>query len=77
GSIAGSVSECDIYENLDAGAALRELLQKGASVDWTDQLRDFMGTEEGRMNSSSIKAYFKPLEDYLDQFITNNTVKTT
>lgn len=69
------VFNCDIYKSTDAGAELKKLLNKGASVEWHEQLRDFMGGSDGSMNATAILNYFSPLQEYLDQFIKNNSIE--
>ncbi|KAL7642767.1 UNVERIFIED_CONTAM: hypothetical protein RMT77_006055 [Armadillidium vulgare] len=67
---------CDFYGNETAGQALMEMLSKGASVHWQEQLKDFLGSEEGNMNSSAIINYFQPLWEFLDKEITNKSINT-
>ncbi|MPC38717.1 Angiotensin-converting enzyme [Portunus trituberculatus] len=69
------VFNCDIYNSIDAGTELKKLLNRGASVEWHEQLKDFMGGSNGSMNAIAILNYFSPLQDYLDEFIKNNSIE--
>ncbi|XP_063603044.1 angiotensin-converting enzyme-like [Penaeus indicus] len=70
----GDIYNCDIYNNTDAGNHLRALLEKGASEPWKQQLGDFLGAEEGNMDASALLDYFKPLDDYLTNFLEENEI---
>ncbi|XP_063872288.1 angiotensin-converting enzyme-like [Scylla paramamosain] len=68
------VFNCDIYNCTDAGAELKKLLNMGASVEWHEQLKNFMGSSDGSMNSTAILQYFSPLRHYLKEYIKNNKI---
>ncbi|XP_064108424.1 angiotensin-converting enzyme-like [Macrobrachium nipponense] len=56
--------KCDIYESVEAGNALGDMLQLGSSKHWKEAMSVLTG-EEGKMDASVIREYFKPLEDWL------------
>ncbi|XP_047488914.1 angiotensin-converting enzyme-like isoform X2 [Penaeus chinensis] len=70
----GDIYNCNIYNNTDAGNHLRTLLEKGASEPWKQQLGEFLGTEEGNMDASALLDYFKPLDDFLTNFLEQNEI---
>ncbi|MEJ5368288.1 MAG: M2 family metallopeptidase [Bryobacteraceae bacterium] len=57
------VHRCSIYDNKEAGRRLKEMLEMGASRPWQEALEKITGTRQ--MDASAIRAYFKPLEDWL------------
>lgn len=57
------VHRCSIYDNKEAGRRLKEMLEMGASRPWQEALEKITGTRH--MDASAIRAYFKPLEDWL------------
>jgi len=59
----GPVHRCSIYGNQEAGRRLKEMLEMGASRPWQEALKKVTGTRQ--MDASAIRAYFKPLEDWL------------
>jgi len=59
----GPVHPCSIYGNKDAGRRLKEMLEMGASRPWQEALEKITGARQ--MDASAIRAYFKPLEDWL------------
>jgi peptidyl-dipeptidase A len=59
----GPVHRCSIYGNQEAGRRLKEMLEMGASRPWQEALEKVTGTRQ--MDASAIRAYFKPLEDWL------------
>ncbi|MCS7043377.1 MAG: M2 family metallopeptidase [Bryobacteraceae bacterium] len=59
----GPVHRCSIYGNREAGRRLKEMLEMGASRPWQEALEKITGTRQ--MDASAIRAYFKPLEDWL------------
>lgn len=59
----GPVHRCSIYGNQEAGRRLKEMLEMGASRPWQEALEKITGTRQ--MDAGAIRAYFKPLEDWL------------
>jgi peptidyl-dipeptidase A len=59
----GPVHRCSIYDNKEAGRRLKEMLEMGASRPWQEALEKVTGTRQ--MDAAAIRAYFKPLEDWL------------
>ncbi len=59
----GPVHRCSIYDNKEAGRRLKEMLEMGASRPWQEALEKITGTRQ--MDAQAIRAYFKPLEDWL------------
>jgi len=59
----GPVHRCSIYDNKEAGRRLKEMLEMGASRPWQEALEKVTGTRQ--MDAGAIRAYFKPLEDWL------------
>ncbi|MGQ9919034.1 MAG: M2 family metallopeptidase, partial [Bryobacteraceae bacterium] len=59
----GPVHRCSIYGSKEAGRRLKEMLEMGASRPWQEALERITGTRQ--MDASAIRAYFKPLEDWL------------
>ncbi len=57
------VHRCSIYQSQEAGKRLDEMLQMGQSKPWQDALEKVTGTRQ--MDGNSVRAYFKPLEDWL------------
>jgi peptidyl-dipeptidase A len=59
----GPIHRCSIYGNREAGRRLKEMLELGASRPWQEALEKITGTRQ--MDATAIRAYFKPLEDWL------------
>ncbi len=59
----GPVHRCSIYDNKEAGRRLKEMLELGASRPWQEALEKVTGTRQ--MDAGAIRAYFKPLEEWL------------
>ncbi|MBI4889974.1 MAG: M2 family metallopeptidase, partial [Acidobacteria bacterium] len=57
------VHRCSIYQSKEAGKRLDEMLQMGQSKPWQDALEKVTGTRQ--MDGNAVRAYFKPLEDWL------------
>lgn len=57
------VHRCSIYGNTEAGRRLKEMLEMGASRPWQEAMEKITGTRQ--MDAGAIRAYFKPLEDWL------------
>jgi len=62
--------KCDFYNSKEAGAALRNILQKGQSQEWQLTLAEFLcendGSCVGEMNPTSLINYFQPIIDWLE-----------
>ena len=61
----GSLHECDIYGNTEAGRRYMDLLKAGASRPWPETLEKLTGTRQ--MDGSALIEYFQPLMAYLKQ----------
>ncbi|CAB3255880.1 unnamed protein product [Arctia plantaginis] len=57
------LSNCDIYQSLEAGQALSNMLSLGSSKPWPDAMEVLTGTR--KMDASGVLGYFKPLHDWL------------
>ncbi|XP_066918700.1 angiotensin-converting enzyme-like [Clytia hemisphaerica] len=57
--------KCSIYKSKKAGEKLKEMLSLGKSLPWPDVLKVLTGSKT--LSSKPIIAYFKPLEDWLDE----------
>jgi len=60
---ARPLHECDFYQNKDAGAQLKKLLEAGYSKHWATTLNETIGTD--KMDATAINEYFAPLLKYL------------
>lgn len=60
----GPLDQCSIFENKEAGAKLRAMLQQGASKPWPEALA-MLGEE--RMDAQALIDYFAPLRAYLQK----------
>ncbi|RZC41415.1 angiotensin-converting enzyme-like, partial [Asbolus verrucosus] len=56
--------ECDIYQNTEAGNALKKMLQLGSSRPWPDAIEVLTG--QRTMDASGLLEYFKPLQTWLE-----------
>ncbi|CAL8085572.1 unnamed protein product [Orchesella dallaii] len=63
---AQPLHECDFYQNKDAGAQFKKLLEAGASKNWQVILQETIG--ENKMDASAILEYFAPLHEYLKEY---------
>ncbi|CAL8143830.1 unnamed protein product [Orchesella dallaii] len=63
---AQPLHECDFYQNKDAGAQLKKLLQAGSSKNWELILEDTIG--QGKMDATAVLEYFAPLHEYLQEY---------
>ncbi|ODM97276.1 Angiotensin-converting enzyme [Orchesella cincta] len=63
---ANPLHECDFYQNKDAGAQLKKLLEAGASKNWEIILKETIGQD--KMDASAILEYFAPLLEYLREY---------
>ena len=61
----GPLHACSIYGSKAAGAALQDLLGKGASQPWQDTLQQLTGERD--MDASALLEYFAPLATWLDE----------
>lgn len=59
----GPIHRCSIYGNKEAGRRLKAMLEMGAGRPWQEALEKITGTRQ--MDATAIRAYFKPLEDWL------------
>jgi peptidyl-dipeptidase A len=61
----GPLHRCSIYGNAEAGQALAEMLEMGASRPWPEALEALTGGRE--MDATAILDYFAPLKTWLDE----------
>ena len=61
----GSLHECSVYGNAEAGRRFAEMLALGQSQPWPDALEKLTGTRE--MDASAIVDYFTPLMGWLKE----------
>ncbi|XP_075262682.1 angiotensin-converting enzyme-related protein-like [Convolutriloba macropyga] len=66
------LADCYIDNKPNATWKFREMMRKGKSVYWRKLLKDFTGDDFP--NTRAILDYYKPLEEWLDQFIKDNNV---
>ena len=59
------VHRCSIYGNQGAGAKLKAMLEMGTSRPWQEAMEQVTGTRQ--MDASAIRAYFAPLEKWLEE----------
>ncbi|CAN7982504.1 unnamed protein product, partial [Ixodes hexagonus] len=64
--------ECNLYNQTEAGDILRQGLSLGYSEPWPEVLKVMAGTSE--LSGSSLKRYFSPLEEWLDEQIKGETI---
>lgn len=60
-----ALHRCSIYGNRDAGARLKSALEMGLSRPWPEALEKLTGSRQ--MDASAIRAYFAPLESWLQK----------
>jgi peptidyl-dipeptidase A len=60
----GPLSRCSIYDNKQAGAKLKQMLELGQSRPWPEALKALTG--EDKMDATAILDYFAPLKTWLD-----------
>ncbi|XP_075262739.1 angiotensin-converting enzyme-like [Convolutriloba macropyga] len=65
-------SDCNIAGKPEATKKFREMLSKGKSVNWKILLKELTGEES--VSTKETLEYFKPLEDWLDDYIEDNNV---
>jgi peptidyl-dipeptidase A len=63
--IQGSLHECSVYGNKEAGKKLQAMLEMGASKPWPDALQAMTGQRE--MDASAMLEYFAPLRRWLQE----------
>ncbi|CAK8671725.1 unnamed protein product [Clavelina lepadiformis] len=57
--------KCDFYQSTDAGTKLAKMLQLGSSKPWPEAMQELTGS--GDMTTQSLKSYFQPLIEWLQQ----------
>lgn len=58
-----TLNNCDIYESVEAGNKIKEMLALGSSKPWPDAMEVLTG--ERKMSADAILEYFRPLYDWL------------
>ncbi len=61
----GPLHRCSIYNNKQAGARLKQMLEMGQSRPWPEALKALTG--EDKMDATAILDYFAPLKKWLDE----------
>lgn len=61
----GDIHRCSIYNNKEAGARLKAMLEMGASRPWPEALEALTGKDT--MDATAILDYFAPLKVWLDE----------
>jgi peptidyl-dipeptidase A len=61
----GPLHRCSIYNNKDAGAKLKNMMEMGSSQPWQDAMQAATGQRE--LDASAIIDYFAPLKTWLDK----------
>jgi peptidyl-dipeptidase A len=61
----GPLNRCSIYNNKQAGAKLKQMLEMGQSRPWPEALKALTGEE--KMDATAIIDYFAPLKRWLDE----------
>ncbi len=69
----GPLHRCSIYNNKEAGARLKKMLEMGQSRPWPDALEALTG--ERQMDATAILEYFAPLQKWLDEQNAKNGVE--
>lgn len=62
--VQGPLNRCSIYDNKQAGAKLKQMLEFGQSRPWPEALKALTG--EDRMDATAMLDYFAPLKVWLD-----------
>lgn len=62
---AKPLHKCDVYQSVAAGDTLKAMLSLGRSKPWQVVLGVMTGEPEGRLDTSAMLEYFKPLEEWL------------
>lgn len=63
GDAEKTLNNCDIYQSVEAGNKIKEMLSLGSSKQWPDAMEILTGERE--MSADAILEYFKPLNDWL------------
>ena len=50
------------------------MLKKGRSEPWIDVLAEFLDEDTGRINATGFMEYFQLLDEYLEDYITKNSI---
>ncbi|XP_039447371.1 angiotensin-converting enzyme-like isoform X2 [Culex pipiens pallens] len=58
-----TLNNCDIYQNANAGNAIKEMLALGSSKPWPDAMEVLTG--QRTMSADALLEYFQPLQDWL------------
>uniref|UniRef100_A0A8W7P386 Angiotensin-converting enzyme n=1 Tax=Anopheles coluzzii TaxID=1518534 RepID=A0A8W7P386_ANOCL len=58
-----TLNNCDIYQSVEAGNAIKAMLELGSSKPWPDAMEVLTG--ERRMSADALIEYFRPLYDWL------------
>lgn len=61
----GPLQRCSIYNNKEAGAKLKAMLEMGSSKPWPEAMEAITGQPE--LDASAIIDYFAPLKTWLDE----------
>ncbi|ESO94196.1 hypothetical protein LOTGIDRAFT_215685 [Lottia gigantea] len=61
----GPLHTCDIYNSLQAGTKLKNMLKLGSSVQWQDAMELITG--QRKMEVGPLLEYFKPLMEWLEK----------
>ncbi|MEM7016493.1 MAG: M2 family metallopeptidase [Pseudomonadota bacterium] len=61
----GPLHRCSIYNNKEAGAKLKAMLEMGSSQPWQEAMAAITGQRE--LDASAILDYFAPLKTWLDE----------
>jgi len=64
---------CNFYGSKAAGDKMREMLKLGASKPWKEAMRTMTGKPD--MDSSALREYFAPLEEWLKEENKKNGVQ--
>jgi len=66
------LNRCSIYQSMEAGKKLNDMLSSGLSKPWPEALEKIAGTKQ--MDAGAILDYFKPLDAWLDEQIKGKPV---
>ncbi|XP_058820825.1 angiotensin-converting enzyme-like [Topomyia yanbarensis] len=58
-----TVNNCDIYQSVNAGNTIKEMLAMGSSKPWPDAMEVLTG--QRKMSADALLEYFQPLYDWL------------
>ncbi|WMS88055.1 M2 family metallopeptidase [Pleionea litopenaei] len=61
----GPLHRCSIYNNKEAGAKLKAMLELGQSRPWQEALQTMTGSDQ--MDATAVIDYFAPLKEWLDE----------